>query len=392
MITLGINAAFHDSSAALVADGQVIAAAEEERFTRIKHAKRALPFSAWELPWHAMQYCLQHQGIGLAEVDHVAYSFDPRRFLQQRAPALLQREAFELPLAPSAADRSALRPFDSPWDPLFAAHVLNAPRQLAGGAPHHLRQSFRGVRHDGPYRFHFLGHHLCHQASAFLAAPFERCAVLTLDGRGEDATTSYGRWHGDRYEALGEVTMPHSLGLLYEDVTAHLGFLRSSDEYKVMALAALGHPRFRDAMLSHVSLPGDGQYRIAPLDLAAWSGPPRERGATSTCQRHRRAAPHGGPESAPDRRGSSSPTRWRRWRRTRAAAHRSPPRCRRCGAPGARAAPDHPAAPRPSPRYELLHLGGARRGNCRGAPRPSLRRRACPSCPRCLRCRAKRAR
>jgi carbamoyltransferase len=278
MITLGINAAFHDSSAALVADGQVIAAAEEERFTRIKHAKRALPFSAWELPWHAMQYCLQHQGIGLAEVDHVAYSFDPRRFLQQRAPALLQREAFELPLAPSAADRSALRPFDSPWDPLFAAHVLNAPRQLAGGAPHHLRQSFRGVRHDGPYRFHFLDHHLCHQASAFLAAPFERCAVLTLDGRGEDATTSYGRWHGDRYEALGEVTMPHSLGLLYEDVTAHLGFLRSSDEYKVMALAALGHPRFRDAMLSHVSLPGDGQYRIAPMDLAAWAGPPRERG------------------------------------------------------------------------------------------------------------------
>lgn len=98
MITLGINAAFHDSAAALVVDGKVLAAAEEERFTRIKHAKRPLPFTAWELPFHAMDFCLAQAGITLAEVDHVAYSYDPAQFIRDRHIG----ELITLPLSPSA--------------------------------------------------------------------------------------------------------------------------------------------------------------------------------------------------------------------------------------------------------------------------------------------------
>jgi len=272
MITLGINAAFHDSSAAIVVDGQVVAAAEEERFTRIKHAKRPLPFTAWELPWNAIDFCLAAAGTVLARVDHVVYSFDPQLFLAGRA----EGDAITLPLQPSATPDPR---WENPWDPLFAAYTQNAPRQLADGAPHHLRARFAGVRHDGPHRFHFIDHHLAHQASAFLAAPFARCAVMTLDGRGERASTTYGHFDGARYRPLGEVQVPHSLGLLYERVTTHLGFLHSSDEYKVMALAALGRPRFADALAHHVPVGTTGAYQVLPLDLAALAGPPRQRGA-----------------------------------------------------------------------------------------------------------------
>ncbi|SHM50273.1 carbamoyltransferase C-terminal domain-containing protein [Rhizobacter sp. OV335] len=275
MITLGINAAFHDSAAVLVADGIVVAAAEEERFTRIKHAKRPVPFSAWELPFNAIDFCLKQAGATLAEVDHVAYSYDPMAFLGTRAEPVLS-----LPLQPSAEPDPR---WENPWDPLFAAYIVNAPRQLAGGAPHHLRKRLSGVRPDAaPYRWHFVSHHVCHQASAFLAAPFARCAVMTLDGRGEQATTCYGRYRDSRYEALGEVVMPNSLGLLYEQVTAHLGFLRSSDEYKVMALAALGMPRFASALRSHLHVGDGGQYTVAPIDLTALAGPPRVPGTPMT--------------------------------------------------------------------------------------------------------------
>jgi len=275
MITLGINAAFHDSAAALVRDGQLVAAAEEERFTRIKHGKRPVPFSAWELPFNAIDYCLREAGITLAEVDHVAYSYDPARFIGQRMPD--GRASLPMDLASHSHEA-----WESPWDPLFACYLLNAPRQLADGAPHHLQKRFKGVRHDGPFKFHFIDHHLCHQASAFLASPFERCAVMTLDGRGEDATTAYGRWTPDGYEALGQVNMPHSLGMLYEKMTTHLGFLHSSDEYKVMALAALGKPTQVDRFLSLIDVLPDGRYEIADFDPVALFGPARERGGPMT--------------------------------------------------------------------------------------------------------------
>jgi carbamoyltransferase len=272
MVTLGINAAFHDSAAALVIDGEVIAASEEERFTRIKHGKRPLPFTAWELPFNAIDDCLKQAGLTLAEVDHVAYSYDPQRFLRDRVPD----GVLTLPTQPKPDAR-----WENPWDPLFAAYILNAPGQLADGVPHHLKKRFagaRGANGESPYRFHFLDHHLCHQASAYLAAPFERCAVMTLDGRGEEATTTYGAYRDGKYEPLGEVCMPHSLGMLYERITTHLGFLHSSDEYKVMALAAMGEPRFRGHLQELIEVGPNGQYRIAPMDLAAIVGPARERG------------------------------------------------------------------------------------------------------------------
>lgn len=276
LFTLGINASFHDSAAALMLNGEVVAAAEDERFTRIKHAKRPLPFTAWELPYHAIDYCLKEAGITLADVAHVAYSYDPWLFIGDRAPD----GRLQLPYAPSDFEPGA---WENPWDPLFASYILNAPRQLKDGAPHHLRQRFAlPDRSAPPYRWHFVPHHLCHQASAFLAAPFERCAVMTLDGRGEHASTTYGRYRDNRYEALGEVRVPHSLGLLYEQVTTHLGFLHSSDEYKVMALAALGTPRRAALLRQHLVLQGDGQYRLLPLDLTEAFGPPRARGAAMT--------------------------------------------------------------------------------------------------------------
>ncbi len=276
MITLGINAAFHDSSAVLVRDGELVAAAEEERFTRIKHAKRPLPFTAWELPYHAIDFCLAQAGLRLPDVDHVAYAFDPQQFIGDRID---MDDAFiELPLSPSAVRYPDAR-WENPWDPLFASYVLNAPRQLADGAPHHLGARLRGVRHDGPFRWHWVPHHLSHQASACLAAPFARCAVMTLDGRGEQATTAFGRYRLGRYEPLGEVCMPHSLGMLYERITTHLGFLHSSDEYKVMALAALGQPRHADVLRQHVRIQPGGRYQIAGFDPADLFGPARSRGS-----------------------------------------------------------------------------------------------------------------
>lgn len=274
--TLGINAAFHDSAACLVRDGVVVAAAEEERFTHVKHAKRPVPFSTWELPYHAIDYCLAEAGIALADVQHVAYSYDPWLELDRRAG----QPSLTLPLEPSAHARPPGG--ESPWHPLFLSSIVNAPRQLAGGAPHHLQRRFRGVTHDGPFRWHFVEHHLAHEASAFLAAPYERCAVMTMDGRGERATTSYGVFDGRAYRRIAQVDLPHSLGLLYERVTRYLGFLHSSDEYKVMALASYGKPIYADQMRQLVRYRGDGRYDVDDADLVALFGPARERGGPIT--------------------------------------------------------------------------------------------------------------
>ncbi len=267
MITLGINAVYHDSAACLVIDGRVVAAAEEERFTRIKHGKRPLPFTTWELPYHAIDYCLSAADIELADLDHVAYSFDPKR--------LIDGQTLELPVEPSAFPTK--QSWTSPWEPLSLAYTLNAERQLVDGAPHHIRKRFLRAKKERHWRWHFVEHHLAHEASAFLAAPYEESAVMTLDGRGELATTSYGRFQGDRYERLGQVEMPHSLGLLYEKVTDYLGFLHSSDEYKVMALASYGEPVYAEEFRNSIFIE-DGKYTVEPLDLVEAFGPARQRG------------------------------------------------------------------------------------------------------------------
>jgi carbamoyltransferase len=272
MYTLGINAAFHDSAACLMRDGEVIAAAEDERFTHVKHAKRPVPFSTWELPFHAIDYCLREAGITMRDVDHVAYSFEPALLLGRH----LGEATITLPLEPSA--HPVPSEWEAAWDPLFLSSIVNAPRQLASGAPHHLRERFKGTQFGSECRWHFVVHHLAHGASAFHASPFERAAILTLDGRGEKATTAYARGEKNEIEWLAQVNMPHSLGLLYEQVTTYLGFLHSSDEYKVMALASYGKPRYLDEFRSIVQLGSNGQYTIEAPRLEERFGPARPRG------------------------------------------------------------------------------------------------------------------
>jgi carbamoyltransferase len=277
--TLGINAAYHDSAACLVHDGIVIAAAEEERFTHLKHGKRPIPFSTYDLPFHAINYCLAAADIRLVDVGEVAYSFDPYVLLgRHRDDATIS-----LPLEPSA--HSTPEEWQSAWDPLFLASIVNAPRHLASGAPLHLRARFAGASPDGPYRWRFVEHHIAHAASAFHASPFDEAATLTLDGRGEVATTTYNIGMGAHLERIGQVNYPHSLGLLYERLTEHLGFLPSSDEYKVMALASNGRPTHLDAFRSLIGLGENGQYTIAPFDVEALFGPAREKGGPLQ-QRH----------------------------------------------------------------------------------------------------------
>ncbi|GAB3928483.1 carbamoyltransferase family protein [Larkinella terrae] len=271
MYTLGINAAFHDPAAVLVKDGVVLAAAEEERFTHVKHGKRPIPFSTYELPYHAIDFCLKTAGIHLTDVDHIAYSFDPT--ILPGAPC--DAQTVEIPLRPGV---TTLGNWLNPYDGLFLSSILNAPGHLVDGVPLHLAKRFRGARSDGPYQWHFVNHHLSHAASAFLPSPHEKAAVLVLDGRGEAVSTSYWRGEVNQLELLGEVSLPHSLGLLYEQMTTYLGFLHSSDEYKVMALASFGKPVYADYFRKLITVLDDGGYTIAPLELEAKFGPARDKG------------------------------------------------------------------------------------------------------------------
>jgi carbamoyltransferase len=278
MNVLGINAAFHDSAAALVRDGVPIAAAEEERFTRIKHAKRPVPFLSYQLPFHAIDYVLREAGIGLRSVDRIAYSFDPDLLLADH-----NRDEIALPLEPSRQPRTD--GFE-PWDPLFLAGIVNAPRFLIGDIPHHLHHlnsSIHAVDELPP--FEHVDHHLSHAASAYYVSGFPEAAILTLDGRGERATTLYAVGQGAEIRKVGEVEMPHSLGLLYEHVTKYLGFLHSSDEYKVMALASLGSDKYTSTFRRLVEREAGGDYRVTYADLEELFGPRRNKGEPLT-QRH----------------------------------------------------------------------------------------------------------
>ncbi|MEU6811190.1 carbamoyltransferase C-terminal domain-containing protein [Streptomyces sp. NPDC046831] len=243
MRILGINALFHDPAAAFVVDGRTVAAAEEERFSRRKHGKRPVPFSAWELPGLSARWCLEHAGIRAEDLDAVTYSFDPA-------------------LARPAADMG-LR---DPWDPLRLEYARRAPEFLAEALP--------GL---DPAKVVFVPHHVAHACSAGPASPHPDSAVLVLDGRGECASHLAGRFGDGRLDTLATQALPHSLGLLYEELTAHLGFLRSSDEYKVMALASYGKPRFLPQLRQHVHATGDGGFRAHGVDWAELA-PPRADG------------------------------------------------------------------------------------------------------------------
>lgn len=269
MITLGINAVFHDSSACIIRDGVLLAAAEDERFTHIKHGKRPIPFTTYELPFDAIDYCLKVAGIHLRDVDHITYSFDPHLLIPEQD---LHRGTTSIPFfsdqhAPSEGN---------PWDQLFLSSILNAPSHLVDGYPHHLEKRFRGSN-ISDWQWHFVEHHVAHAASAYLPSPFEEAAVMTLDGRGEVATTTYNIGTAQELERIGQVNMPHSLGLLYERLTTYLGFLHSSDEYKVMALASYGRPEFINDFREMISLDDHGLYTVTNERLEERFGPARIR-------------------------------------------------------------------------------------------------------------------
>jgi carbamoyltransferase len=244
MRVLGVNAVFHDPAAALVIDGRVVAAAEEERFSRRKHGKVPVAFSTWELPTEAAGWCLADAGLAPRDLDAVGYSYDP-----------------EL-ASPPTADVTA-----ETWEGLRTLYVQRAPLFLRTALP--------GLE---PSRVRFVPHHVAHAASAYLAAPFDTAAVLVLDGRGERASHLAGHAVGGELKILAVQSLPHSLGLVYESVTEHLGFRRSSDEYKVMALAAYGRPRFLATLREAIRPTDDGGFTTRPI---AWSGlAPAVRGET----------------------------------------------------------------------------------------------------------------
>jgi carbamoyltransferase len=228
---LGISAFYHDSAAALIVDGTIVAAAQEERFTRKKHDA--------SFPREAVAYCLKEAGISANQLDYVAF--------------------YEKPLLK--------------FDRLLETYLAFAPRGFASfckAMPQWLKQKIRlprelrrGLDHEYKKRFLFPEHHESHAASAFFPSPFEEAAILTVDGVGEWATASLGVGRGSRVELLKELRFPHSLGMLYSAFTYFCGFRVNSGEYKLMGLAPYGEPKYADLIREKLlDLKPDGSFRM----------------------------------------------------------------------------------------------------------------------------------
>ena len=236
MLILGISAYYHDSAAALIQDGHIVAAAQEERFSRRKHDAR--------FPRQAIEYCLAEAGVTLDAVDHVAFYDKPflkfERLLETYlafAPGGFRSFSMAIPL----------------WlkEKLFQKRLLQ--QELQRLAP----------QVDWTQRLLFSEHHTSHAASAYYASPFDDAVVLTMDGVGEWATTSVAHGRGASLEMLREIHFPHSLGLLYSAFTYYTGFKVNSGEYKLMGLAPYGEPRFKQLILDKlIDLKDDGSFRL----------------------------------------------------------------------------------------------------------------------------------
>jgi carbamoyltransferase len=236
MRILGISAFYHDSAAALIEDGSIVAAAQEERFTRQKFDSR--------YPTNSIAYCLAEAGVGLTDIDHVAF-YDK--------PFLKFERLLETYLAFAPHGFGSFRLAMPIWlkDKLFQKKRLG--EKLRAAAP----------EFDWANRLLFSEHHLSHAASAFYPSPFDQAVILTMDGVGEWATTSAGLGEQNRITLLKEIHFPHSLGLLYSAFTYFTGFRVNSGEYKVMGLAPYGEPRFTKIILDHlIDLKEDGSFRL----------------------------------------------------------------------------------------------------------------------------------
>jgi carbamoyltransferase len=228
MIVLGISCYYHDSGAALVRDGRLVAAAEEERFNRIKH------FNGF--PEQAVRYCLDEAGVSIHDVDHVGF---------YEKPLVKFNRILETILADwPRTYRSWLKAM-----PLWLGHRLRIGHEI---------QEKLGIEKEILY----CQHHLSHAASAFLVSPFEEAAIITADGVGEWTTTSWGVGRGCQIEIKKEIRFPHSVGLLFSAVTAYLGFRVNDAEWKVMGLAPYGEPKYMDQFREIVDIKEDGSIRL----------------------------------------------------------------------------------------------------------------------------------
>src|SRR5713226_5895437 len=227
MDILGISCYFHDAAAALLHDSQLIAAAEEERFTRKKHD--------YEFPQHAIDFCLKVGGIRAADLDYVAFFEKP--FIKFERLILSSMQTFP-------RSHSVFREAMITWlgDKLWIKHLIQ--RRL--GVP--------------PLKILFSEHHLSHAASAFFCSPFEEAAILTVDGVGEWTTASLGIGKGTEIKLLKEIRFPHSLGLLYSVFTAFLGFEVNEGEYKVMGMAPYGKPKYIEKVYRLIRVGDDGSF------------------------------------------------------------------------------------------------------------------------------------
>jgi carbamoyltransferase len=227
---LGINSVYHESAAALLVDGELVAAVEEERFNRIKHGKEADFDNPHQFPERAIRFCLDYAGLTARDIDHVAYSFDPK----------LRRNRYRAEW----------------WDPRFEETFRLRLGQVRGVADELLGRSLGA-------RFHFVPHHLAHAASAYFPSTFDRAAILVIDGIGEAAGTTLWKTVGTKIQPVETFDYPHSLGFLWEVFSGYLGFSHY-DASKVMGLAAYGNPEvFRRAFQEIVRV-GKEDYAIAP--------------------------------------------------------------------------------------------------------------------------------
>ena len=234
MNILGISAFYHDSAACLVRDGEIVAAAQEERFTRKKHDYR--------FPSHALDYCLEEGRLRPEDLDLVAFYDKPLLKFERILETYVgyAPRGFKLFLMGM---------------PLWLKQKLHTPRELDRG----LNDAYKG-------RYIFLEHHESHAASAFFPSPFDEAAILTLDGVGEWATGSIGLGRGNRIELREELRFPHSLGLLYSAFTYFTGFRVNSGEYKLMGLAPYGEPIYADRISREMlDLKPDGSFRMAEM-------------------------------------------------------------------------------------------------------------------------------
>jgi carbamoyltransferase len=220
MNIIGISAFYHDSACCLLQDGKIKNAAEEERFSRVKFDP--------SLPKEAFNYCLKDAGLTIVDIDAIAYYENPVKKL----------------------GRQLLSGFDyrrsENWAKMDPARPEQQIRSVLG--------------YEGPVLFY--DHHLSHAASAYYYSGFESSAILTIDGVGEFATTTFGKAQGNNIDLFEEVDFPHSIGLLYATITSYLGFRINSDEYKVMGLAPYGKPLYVDKMYKLIKLLGNGQYEL----------------------------------------------------------------------------------------------------------------------------------